>query len=90
MIRSHFGLELNPFDDHKPALLAHQKEIFDTVKVHAQQGGAFFVGSFSEHGLVAYGNPMLIGPHLCTPHPKGLEAKPQKFAPPGESRRRCI
>lgn len=39
MIRSHFGLELNPFDDHKPALLAHQKEIFETIKVHAHQGG---------------------------------------------------
>lgn len=39
MIRSHFGLELNPFDDHNPALLAHQKEIFETIKVHARQGG---------------------------------------------------
>jgi type II secretory pathway predicted ATPase ExeA len=39
MIRSHFGLELNPFDDHQPPLLAHQQEIFDTIKVHAQQGG---------------------------------------------------
>jgi MSHA biogenesis protein MshM len=39
MIRSHFGLELNPFDDHTPTLLAHQKEIFETIKVHAQQGG---------------------------------------------------
>ena len=39
MIRSHFGLESNPFDDHKPALLPHQKEIFETIKVHAQQGG---------------------------------------------------
>jgi len=39
MIRSHFGLEHNPFDEHKPALLPHQKEIFETIKVHAQQGG---------------------------------------------------
>lgn len=39
MIRSHFGLEKNPFDAHQPALLLQQKEIFDTVKVHAQQGG---------------------------------------------------
>lgn len=39
MIRSHFGLELNPFDEHKPALLTHQKEIFETIRVHAQQGG---------------------------------------------------
>jgi len=39
MIRSHFGLEQNPFDDHEPTLLTHQRDIFDTVKVHAQQGG---------------------------------------------------
>ena len=39
MIRSHFGLELNPFDDPTPTLLAHQKTIFETIKVHAQQGG---------------------------------------------------
>jgi len=39
MIRSHFGLEQNPFDEHKPALLSHQKEIFETLKVHAHQGG---------------------------------------------------
>ncbi len=39
MIRSHFGLELNPFDEQTPTLLAHQKAIFDTIKVHAQQGG---------------------------------------------------
>lgn len=39
MIRSHFGLEHNPFDEKHPALLAHQQEIFDTIKVHAQQGG---------------------------------------------------
>jgi len=39
MIRSHFGLEHNPFDEHKPTLLPHQKEIFETIKVHAQQGG---------------------------------------------------
>ncbi|MCK5806310.1 MAG: AAA family ATPase [Lentisphaeria bacterium] len=39
MIRSHFGLELNPFDEQNPALLAHQQEIFETIKVHAHQGG---------------------------------------------------
>ena len=39
MIRSHFGLEQNPFDERSPTLLAHQKDIFDTIKVHAQQGG---------------------------------------------------
>ncbi len=39
MIRSHFGLTQNPFDQHKPALLPQQEEIFETIKVHAQQGG---------------------------------------------------
>ena len=39
MIRSHFGLEMNPFDEAQPPLLAHQQEIFETLKVHSQQGG---------------------------------------------------
>jgi len=39
MIRSHFGLAANPFDASHPKLLPHQKEIFDTLRVHAQQGG---------------------------------------------------
>ena len=39
MIRSHFGLESNPFDDSRPELLHHQKEILDAIMVHSQQGG---------------------------------------------------
>jgi len=40
MIRSHFGLEDNPFSMREALeLLPHQKEIFDTIKVHCQQGG---------------------------------------------------
>lgn len=39
MIRSHFGLERNPFDAEKLALLPHQKQVFETLKVHCQQGG---------------------------------------------------
>ena len=39
MIRSHFGLEQNPFDEKNLVLLPHQKDIFETIKVHAQQGG---------------------------------------------------
>ena len=39
MIRSHFGLEQNPFDETNLVLLPHQKDIFETIKVHAQQGG---------------------------------------------------
>lgn len=43
MIRSHFGLQLNPFDDPEPVLLAHQQQVFDTLKVHARQGGLCLV-----------------------------------------------
>ena len=39
MIRSHFGLETNPFDDREPRLLPAQQEILDTLLVHARQGG---------------------------------------------------
>jgi MSHA biogenesis protein MshM len=38
MIRSYFGITSNPFE--KPRqLLEHQQPIFDTLKVHCQQGG---------------------------------------------------
>lgn len=44
MIRSHFGLKLNPFDTtQRPALLPHQETIFETLKVHCQQGGLCLV-----------------------------------------------
>jgi type II secretory pathway predicted ATPase ExeA len=40
MIRSHFGVEENPFSiQQKQKLLPQQEEIFDTIKVHCQQGG---------------------------------------------------
>ena len=39
MIRSHFGLETNPFDNRDPRLIAHQQEILDTLLIHARQGG---------------------------------------------------
>lgn len=39
MIRSHFGLETNPFDHREPRLLPHQQEVLDTLLVHARQGG---------------------------------------------------
>jgi type II secretory pathway predicted ATPase ExeA len=38
MIRSHFGLQRHPFDAESITLLAHQQEIFDILRVHAQQG----------------------------------------------------
>ncbi len=43
MIRSHFGLLRNPFDAESITLLAHQQEIFDILRVHAQQGGLCLV-----------------------------------------------
>lgn len=43
MIRAHFGLQKNPFDSEAFALLGHQQEVFDILKVHAQQGGLCLV-----------------------------------------------
>ncbi len=39
MIRSYFGLDHNPFSHEDINLLPQQQEIFDTLKVHSQQGG---------------------------------------------------
>lgn len=39
MIRSHFGLDQNPFSRDGVTLLPLQQEIFDTLRVHCQQGG---------------------------------------------------
>lgn len=39
MIRSHFGLDQNPFSTDNLTLLPHQQEIFETLRVHCQQGG---------------------------------------------------
>ncbi len=43
MIRAHFGLQKNPFAAEQVALLTHQQEVFDVLKVHAQQGGLCLV-----------------------------------------------
>lgn len=43
MIRSYFGLQRNPFDSESLTLLAHQQQVFDILKVHAQQGGLCLV-----------------------------------------------
>ena len=43
MIRSHFGLQRHPFDTETVTLLAHQQEIFDILRGHAQQGGLCLV-----------------------------------------------
>jgi type II secretory pathway predicted ATPase ExeA len=43
MIRSYFGLSDNPFALRDIELLEHQQEIYDTLKVHCQQGGLCLV-----------------------------------------------
>src|SRR5947207_9853082 len=43
MIRSHFGWQRNAFDSESITLLAQQQEIFDILRVHAQQGGLCLV-----------------------------------------------
>ena len=43
MIRAHFGLQRQPFDAESVTLLSHQQEIFDILRVHAQQGGLCLV-----------------------------------------------
>jgi len=39
MIRSYFGLSASPFHTNSVSLLPHQQHIFDTLRVHCQQGG---------------------------------------------------
>ena len=39
MIRSYFGLDANPFGNDNLQLLPTQREVFETLKVHSQQGG---------------------------------------------------
>ena len=39
MIRAHFGLAKDPFSAENLALLPHQREVLDTLRVHCQQGG---------------------------------------------------
>jgi len=43
MIRAHFGLDRNPFSNDILSLLPHQQEVFDTLRVHCQQGGLCLV-----------------------------------------------
>jgi MSHA biogenesis protein MshM len=43
MIRSFFGIDKNPFDTSNISLLQIQKDIYDILKVHCQQGGLCLV-----------------------------------------------
>lgn len=69
MIRAHFGLDQNPFAQQKIQLLDHQQAIFDTLRVHCQQGGLCLVvgepgtgKSVLKHALVEHDPKRLITP----------------------------
>ena len=71
MIRSHFGLENNPFDNREPTLLAHQQEVLDTLLVHARQGGLCIVmgepgtgKSVIKHALIKHDPKRIITPSV--------------------------
>ena len=69
MIRAHFGLASNPFALEGAQLLPHQAEIFETLRVHCQQGGLCLVvgepgtgKSMIKHALVHHDPKRLITP----------------------------
>jgi len=66
MIRAHFGLSKAPFSPEDPTLLPHQQEIFDTLRVHCQQGGLCLV--VGEPGT----GKSLLKRALCNHDPKKL------------------
>lgn len=43
MIRSFYGIESDPFSTTGCTLLEHQQEVYDTLRVHSQQGGLCLV-----------------------------------------------
>jgi len=69
MIRAHFGLDRDPFANDNLTLLPHQQEVFDTLRVHCQQGGLCVVvgepgtgKSVLKHALVQHDPKRLITP----------------------------
>ena len=69
MIRAYFGIRQNPFHQESITLLNHQQEIFDTLKVHCQQGGLCLVlgepgtgKSVIKEALKDYDTKRLIAP----------------------------
>jgi len=73
MLRSHFGLDFNPFDpSRKTPLLPHQQDVFETLKVHCQQGGLCLVmgepgtgKSVIKHALIAHDPKRMITPAIA-------------------------
>jgi type II secretory pathway predicted ATPase ExeA len=68
MIRAHFGIDKHPFSHDDLTLLAHQQEVFDTLRVHCQQGGLCLV--VGEPGT----GKTVIKQALCKHDPKRLIA----------------
>lgn len=73
MIRSHFGLEKDPFNlnERQPHLLAHQQEVLDTLLVHARQGGLCVImgepgtgKSVIKNALMQYNRKKIITPAI--------------------------
>jgi len=71
MIRSHFGLETNPFDPAITPLLPHQQAVFNVLQVHARQGGLCLVmgepgtgKSVLKHALIAHDPKKIITPSV--------------------------
>lgn len=69
MIRAHFGIEKQPFAPDDMKLLPHQQEVFETLRVHCQQGGlCLIVGepgtgkSIIKHALCRHDPKRLITP----------------------------
>jgi len=68
MIRAHFGIDKAPFSREGVSLLAAQQEIFDTLRVHCQQGGLCIVVGDPGTGK------SILKEHLCEHDTKRLIA----------------
>ena len=66
MIRAHFGLDQNPFSGDALTLLPQQQQVFDTLRVHCQQGGLCVV--VGEPGT----GKSVIKEALCRSDPKRM------------------
>ena len=81
MIRSYFGLSENPFSLRDIQLLEHQQEIFDTLKVHCQQGGLCLVVGSPGTGKSVIKEPLKLLPekqHLVATIARTLHTSPSR------------